>query len=90
VRINVYSQELTSEVKVRSKTGARTVVTGVPCHPNGTPTEHPWQCLSDAHRKWWNLSGCPHDLLGMAEPFREEMAKAFEQIAEIFRSAPEE
>lgn len=134
MRINVYSQELTSEVKALSKTGTRTVVTGVPCHPNGVPTGQPRQCLSDAHREWWDLSGCPHDLLGIEPPFRdirevpavylaaqlilhsspmlhhapeeddrsavtfwlpkskarrEEMAKAFERITEIFRTAPE-
>jgi len=129
VRINVYSQELTSEVKLISKESDGRVVTGVPCFPNGQPTGQPREALSDLLVEVWKRSGCddPVDLycdvreesivyhaaqlmlhsspmlhhppmdddrsavtfwLPKSKERREEMAKAFERIAELFRSAP--
>jgi hypothetical protein len=134
MRINVYSQELTPEVKLISKESDGVMVTGYPCYPNG-------QQVPDAKRRElptflveiWHKNGCPayqdatnpwrdvreepiiyHAAQLMLHsssmlhhpPFdddrsavtfwlpksaarREEMAKAFEKIAEAFRTAPQ-
>lgn len=82
MRINVYSQELTSEVKLESKASN----TGV--------TYHAAQLILHSSPM---LHHPPHDDDRSAVTFwlpksrerREEMAKAFERIAEIFRTAPE-
>lgn len=133
MRINVYSQELTSEVKLLSKESDGRVVTGIPCLPNGEPNGRPRRALPSFERDCWEGNGKPTDLMGLTNPFRdireepilyhaaqlmlhsspmlhhppldddrsavtfwlpksperrEEMAKAFEAIARIFREAP--
>lgn len=133
MRINVYSQELTSEVKVVSKESDGRVVTGAFCLPNGEP--HPSglrERLPDFLVEIWEKGGRP-SFVDATNPYRdvreepvvyhaaqlmlhsssmlhhppmdddrsavtfwlprsatrrEEMAKAFERIAEIFRTAP--
>lgn len=66
MRINVYSQELTSEVIHVQKESDGREVTGVPCRPRSAVT-------------FW---------LPRSPERREEMARAFETIAKIFRCAP--
>ncbi len=132
MRINVYSQELTSEVKLISKESDGIVVTGYPCFPNGVRSSKPREELPAFLVEVWRKNGCqpyqdatnPFDdvreepvtyhaaqLMLHSSPMlhhppmdddrsavtfwlpksasrREEMAKAFERIAEIFRNAP--
>lgn len=135
MRINVYSQELTSEVKMLSKESDGRVVTGIPCLPNGQPNGMPRRALDPLQLWLWEQAGCPSEMPGLTNPIldireepvvyhaaqlmlhsspmlhhppmdddrsavtfwlpksksrREEMAKAFERIAEIFRAAPPE
>ena len=132
MRINVYSQELTSEVKMLSKESDGRVVTGVPCLPNGQPNGKPREALPGFLVEVWEKSGRP-DSVDATNPYldvreepvvyhaaqlmlhsspmlhhppfdddrsavtfwlpksatrREEMARAFEEIAKIFRAAP--
>lgn len=135
MRINVYSQELTNEVKLISKESDGRIVTGLFCLPNGQP--HPSglrEELPGFLREIWEKNGRPSELLEATNPYREireesityhaaqlmlhsssmlhhppmdddrsavtfwlpksktrreEMAKAFERIAEIFRTAPQ-
>lgn len=135
VRINIYSQELTSEVKLISKESDGKVVTGIPCLPNGKPNEQPREALHSFALARWEETHRPPNMMGLTNPYRdiredpityhaaqlmlhsssmlhhpphdddrsavtfwlpkskvrrEEMAKAFERIAEIFRTAPSE
>ena len=132
MRINVYSQELTSEVKLLSKESDGRIVTGVPCLPNGQPNGQPREALPGFLVDIWERNGRP-DYQDATNPYREvrdepivyhaaqlmlhsspmlhhppmdddrsavtfwlpkskarreEMARAFECIAELFRSAP--
>ncbi len=134
MRINVYSQELTSEVKLLSKESDGRVVTGIPCLPNIVPTGAPREELPSFASELWERNGRPAMMLDLTNPYlaireepvvyhaaqlmlhsssmlhhppmdddrsavtfwlpksaarREEMAKAFERIAKIFRTAPE-
>ena len=83
MRINVYSQELTSEVQMVSK-GANT---GIEYHAamlmlHSSPRLHHPPADDDRTAiAFW---------LPKSAARREEMAKAFEQIAAIFRNAPPE
>lgn len=132
MRINVYSQELTSEVKLISKESDGRIVTGTPCLPNGQPNGRPREELPSFLVEIWRNNGCPRtqdatnpyvdvfeepivyhaaQLMLHSSPMlhhppmdddrsavtlwlpksksrREEMALAFERIAEIFRNAP--
>lgn len=133
MRINVYSQELTSEVKLISKESDGTIITGQRCFPNGVPFNGPRVELSSFERNLWLSADKPEHLPNLTNPIqdireepivyhaaqlmlhsssmlhhppmdddrsavtfwlpksaerREEMAKAFEQIAGLFRTAP--
>jgi hypothetical protein len=133
MRINVYSQELTSEVKLLSKESDGIAVTGIPCFPNGQPNGKPRELLPSLEQSFWERDGRPADMMELTNPYREvreepvvyhaaqlmlhsspalhhppfdddrsavtfwlprsrarreEMAKAFERIAEFFRMAP--
>jgi hypothetical protein len=132
MRINVYSQELTSEVIHVSKESNGREVTGVPCSPNGTPNGKPRERLPGFLVEIWERGGRPQRM-DATNPFldvretavtyhaaqlilhssdrlhhppvdddrsavtfwmprskerRLEMAKAFDRIAELFRTAP--
>lgn len=83
MRVNIYSQELTSEVLPVEKTSN----TGVTYHAaqlvlHSSPMLHhpPLDDDRSAITFW----------LPRSTVRREEMAQAFEKIARIFRSAPEE
>lgn len=134
MRLNVYSQELTSEVKLISKESDGRIVTGIPCFPNCQPSGEPREEVPSFVRSLWEENGRPTGMLGLTNPYlaireepvvyhaaqlmlhsssmlhhppmdddrsavtfwlpkskarREEMAKAFEQIARIFRDAPD-
>jgi hypothetical protein len=129
MRINVYSQELTSEVIHISKESNGREVTGLPCFPNGQLNGRPRERLPDFLAELWRNNGKPN-FVDAANPYREvsttaivyhaaqlvlhssdqlhhppldddrsavtfwmphsqsrreEMAKAFERIAELFR-----
>lgn len=131
MRVNVYSQELTSEVVQISKESNGREVTGIPCFPNGEPNGQPRARLPTFLIEIWDKNGRP-DYVDTTNPWRdvketpisyhaaqlilhssdhlhhppldddrsavtfwlprsaarrEEMAKAFERIAEIFRTA---
>jgi hypothetical protein len=81
MRINVYSQELTSEVIVVEKTSN----TGVVYHAaqlvlHSSPMlHHPPQDDDRSAITFW---------LPKSDDRRNEMARAFERIAQIFRTAP--
>lgn len=81
MRINVYSQELTSEVALIEKPSN----TGVVYHAaqlvlhSSHHLHHPPQDDDRSAVTFW---------LPKSQHRREEMAKAFEQIADIFRNAP--
>ena len=134
MRINVYSQELTNEVKLLSKESDGRVITGIPCFPNGEPNGAPRRALNSLQLGLWEQAHRPSTMLGLTNPIREiqeepivyhaaqlmlhsssmlhhppqdddrsavtfwlpkskarreEMAKAFERMTEIFRTAPE-
>lgn len=133
MRINVYSQELTDEVRVIRKESDGVVVTGYPCLPNGKRSGAPREELPGFLVEIWRKNGCPShqdatnpyddvreepvvyhaaQLMLHSSPMlhhppmdddrsavtfwlpkskrrREEMAKAFETIANVFRTAPE-
>lgn len=81
MRINVYSQELTDEVAIVTK-GSNT---GVEYHAaqlilHSSPMLHHPPADDDRSAVTFWLPKSAHR--------REEMAKAFERIAEIFRTAP--
>lgn len=132
MRINVYSQELTSEVHRVEKESNGIIVTGFPCHPNGQRNGYPRSELPAFLVEVWRKNGCPShqeatnpfddvreepityhaaQLILHSSPLlhhppedddrsaimfwlpksqhrREEIAQAFEKIAEIFRNAP--
>lgn len=83
MRINVYSQELTNEVILVAK------------ESNTEVTYHAAQLILHSSER---LHHPPQDddrsavtfWLPKSQERREEMAKAFERIAEIFRTAPPE
>lgn len=81
MRINVYSQELTSEVVLVAKESN----TGVVYHAaqlilhSSERLHHPPEDDDRSAVTFW---------LPKSQSRREEMAKAFEQIAELFRTAP--
>lgn len=83
MRINVYSQELTSEVLLVEKPSN----TGVTYHAaqlilhSSERLHHPPMDDDRSAVTFW---------LPKSQHRREEMAKAFERIAEIFRTAPPE
>jgi hypothetical protein len=81
MRINVYSQELTSEVIALQKDSNTGVVYhGVQLILHSSPMLHhpPLDDDRSAITFW----------LPKSASRREEMAKAFEQIAKVFRQAP--
>lgn len=83
MRLNVYSQELTGEVLPVEKTSN----TGVTYHAaqlilHSSPMlHHPPEDDDRSAVTFW---------LPRSDARREEMAQAFERIAEIFRTAPKE
>lgn len=83
MRINVYSQELTSEVNLLDKESN----TGIVYHAaqlmlHSSPMlHHPPDDDDRSAVTFW---------LPKSQGRREEMAQAFEKIAEIFRNAPPE
>jgi hypothetical protein len=83
MRINVYSQELTDEVLVVAKESN----TGVTYHAaqlilhSSEKLHHPPEDDDRSAVTFW---------LPKSKERREQFAKAFEKIAEIFRSAPAE
>ena len=87
MRINVYSQELTSEVKMISKEsdgvdmdGRLIVYHAAQLMLHSSPMlHHPPQDDDRSAVTFW---------LPQSESRREEMAKAFERLADIFRTAP--
>jgi hypothetical protein len=70
MRINVYSQELTSEVKLLSKESDGRIVTGVPCLPNGQPNGQPREALPGFLVDIWERNGRP-DYQDATNPYRE-------------------
>ena len=81
MRINVYSQELTPEVKqIEKESNTGIVYSGVSLMLHSSPfLHHPPKDDDRSAVTFW----LPRTLAR-----REEMAKAFEEIARIFRSAP--
>lgn len=80
MRINVYSQELTSEVLLvekESNTGLTYSAAQLILH-SSDKLHHPPQDDDRSAVTFW---------LPKSKERREEMAKAFERIAEIFRTA---
>ena len=83
MRVNVYSQELTSEVLLIEKPSN----TGITYHAaqlvlHSSPRlHHPPQDDDRSAITFW---------MPKSKDRRENMAKAFEQIAELFRTAPQE
>jgi hypothetical protein len=83
MRVNVYSQELTSEVvliKKESNTGIVYHAAQLILHSSDRLHHPPADDDRSAVTFW----------LPRSSERREEMAKAFEKIAEMFRSAPGE
>lgn len=83
MRINVYSQELTSEVlpvEKESNTGITYHAAQLILH-SSPMLHHPPADDDRSAITFW---------LPKSATRREEMAKAFEEIAEIFRNAPAE
>jgi hypothetical protein len=83
MRINVYSQELTSEVitiEKRSNTGVVYSAAQLVLHSSPL-LHHPPEDDDRSAVTFW---------LPRSAHRREEMAKAFEEIARVFREAPSE
>jgi hypothetical protein len=83
MRINVYSQEMTNEVvhiSKESNTSVRYEAAQLILHSTDK-LHHPPQDDDRSAVTFW---------LPKSQARREEMAKAFERIAEIFRTAPSE
>lgn len=83
MRINVYSQELTNEVLLVEKgsnTGIVYHAAQLILHSSGKLHHPPMDDDRSAVTFW----------LPKSQDRREEMAKAFEEIAAIFRNAPPE
>lgn len=81
MRINVYSQELTSEVMLvakKSNTGIVYHAAQLVLHSSPMLHHPPEDDDRSAVTFWLPKSQCR----------REEMARAFERIAEVFRTAP--
>jgi hypothetical protein len=81
MRINVYSQELTSEivhVEKKSNTGVAYHAAQLVLH-SSPRLHHPPEDDDRSAVTFW---------LPKSQARREEMAKAFERIATIFRTAP--
>jgi len=81
MRINVYSQELTDEViliEKQSNTGIVYHAAQLVLH-SSDKLHHPPQDDDRSAVTFW---------LPKSKERREEMAKAFEEIAKLFRSAP--
>ncbi|MEY2855657.1 MAG: hypothetical protein RL030_2789 [Pseudomonadota bacterium] len=70
MRINVYSQELTSEVKLISKESDGRKVTGIPCLPNGEASGEPREELPDFLVEVWEKNGRPA-YQDATNPFRD-------------------
>ena len=83
MRINVYSQELTSEVlAVAKKSNTGVVYHAAQLVLHSSPKlHHPPEDDDRSAVTFW---------LPKSQQRREEMAKAFERIAEVFRTAPPE
>lgn len=81
MRINVYSQELTSEVaEIKKKSNTGVVYHAAQLILHSSPMlHHPPEDDDRSAVTFW---------LPKSTARREEMAKAFEQIAAIFRNAP--
>lgn len=81
MRINVYSQELTSEViHIAKKSNTRVMYHAAQLVLHSSPKlHHPPEDDDRSAVTFW---------LPKSQRRREEMAKAFEQIADIFRKAP--
>lgn len=83
MRINVYSQELTDEVLLvekRSNTGVTYHAAQLILH-SSEKLHHPPQDDDRSAITFW---------LPKSDHRREEMARAFEQVAAIFRNAPKD
>ena len=83
MRINVYSQELTDEVigiEKRSNTGVVYHAAQLILH-SSTRLHHPPKDDDRSAVTFW---------LPKSQARREEMARAFEKMAKIFRNAPPE
>ena len=83
MRINVYSQELTDEVILiakESNTGVVYYAAQLILH-SSTKLHHPPEDDDRSAVTFW---------LPKSNDRREQMAKAFESMAELFRTAPEE
>jgi hypothetical protein len=59
MRINVYSQELTNEVKLINKESDGRIVTGLPCFPNGDANGEPREELPASLVGIWERNGRP-------------------------------
>ena len=82
MRINVYSQELTAEVKLLAKEGNGRVYHAAQLMLHSSPMlHHPPEDDDRSAVTFW---------LPKSKARREEMARAFDRIAEIFRTAPAE
>lgn len=81
MRVNVYSQELTSEViALQKESNTGVVYHGVQLIMHSSPMlHHPPHDDDRSAITFW---------LPKSASRREEMAKAFEQIAKVFRQAP--
>lgn len=80
MRVNVYSQELTSEVEPISREGDGRVVHAARLILHSSPRLHHPPAGDDRSAiTFW---------LPKSAARREEMARAFEEIARIFREAP--
>ena len=71
MRVNVYSQELTSEVKLLSKESDGRVITGIPCLPNGLPNGQPRRALDPFQLGLWEQAGRPSAMSGLTNPILE-------------------
>ena len=83
MRINVYSQELSDEVitiKKKSNTGVIYHAAQIVLH-SSEKLHHPPMDDDRSAISFW---------LPKSQDRREEMAKAFEKIADIFRNSPKE
>ncbi len=75
MRINVYSQELTSEVKLISKESDGHAIFGTPCFPNGFPSGQSRRALETWEIEVWEKMGKPDNMPGFTNPYldiREE------------------
>ena len=90
MRINVYSQELTQEVRLISKESDGRVVTGQPCYPNGQPhPELPRQVLPQFLVDIWRANGCP-EYQDATNPYRDvrEEPIVYHAVQMMLHSSP--